>query len=361
MAMRFGRKGIERATGYTLAGWLLRAAACAVSLAGFATASGAAADGLHYRLIKSVTLGGENGWDYLTVDPDARRLFIARDTHVMVVDTASGMPVGDIAGLAHVHGVALAGDRGYISDGGANSVVVFDRRTLAKVGEIRAGTGPDGILYDPFSHRVFAFNGRSGDATAIDAATGQVVGTVPLGGKPEAAASDDRGVIYVNIEDKGAVAAFDSKTLAVRRRWPLAPCSNPSGMAIDMAHERLFSGCRNALIAVSDTRSGTVVTTIPIGQGVDANRFDSDDGLVFSSNGFSGTLTVAREVTPNDYRVLENVPTARSARTMALDSKTHRVYLVAADIKPIPNPQPHGRRFTVVRGTFRVLILAPTG
>jgi DNA-binding beta-propeller fold protein YncE len=321
----------------------------------------------HYQLFKSVTLGGSDLWDYLTFDPQSRRLFITRDTHVVVVDGDSGALIGDIANLGHVHGVALAAERGYISDSGTNSVVVFDRQSLRRLGAIAAGMRPDGILYDAFSRRVFSLNGGSRDATAIDVATGRVVGTVPLGGRPEAAASDQQGTIYVNIADRGEIAAFDSKTLQVQHRWSLAPCSDPSGMALDAAHERVFSGCRNTILAVSDGRAGKVVATVPIGQGVDANGFDPTYGLVFSSNGVSGTLTVIRERTPNDYEVLENVPTARSARTMALDPSTHRVYLVAADVKilappamPAPPAAPGPRRrFSIEPGSFRVLTFVP--
>jgi hypothetical protein len=336
----------------------LLAAAFAVT----AAVPGAAADSprtFNYHLVKSVALGGSDFWDYLSFDPLEGRVFIARDTHVMVVDADSGALVGDITGLGHVHGVALAGTRGYVSDGGANSVVVFDRKTLRKLGEIPAGMRPDDILYDPYSGRVFAFDGGGNAATAIDAETGHVAGAVPLGGRPEAAATDDRGTIYVNIADKGEVAAFDSKSLAIERRWSLAPCTDPSGMAIDAARERVFSGCRNSIMAVSDTKSGKVVATVPIGQGVDSNRFDPDYRLAFSANGLSGTLTVVRELAPNDYQVLENVPTVRSARTMALDPKTHRVYLVAAQLERVAHPKPHTRPFSIVPGSFELLIFAP--
>lgn len=342
----------SRPIGYA---WLC---ALAAGLAALCAADSGTAATAHYHLIKSVTLGGEGGWDYITVDPETRRLYITRGTHVMVVDDRTGAVVGDIGGLEGIHGVAFLGDRGYVTDGGADSVVVFDRHSLRKLGEIRAGTRPDGILADEPAGRVFAFNGRSDDATAIDAASGTVAGTVALGGKPEAATMDDSGTIFVNIEDKSEIAAFNAKTLAVERRWPLAPCESPSGQAIDVKHHRLFSGCENSIIAVSDTRSGKVVATIPIGRGVDSNRFDPSDDLVFSSNGVSGTLTVAREVTPDRYEVLQNVPTAVSARTMELDPTTRRVYTVAADVKfGQPTPGQRRPRPTIMPGTFRLLIL----
>ncbi len=336
--------------------WLCALAAGFTALC--AAEPGAAAP-IHYHLIKSVTLGGEGGWDYITVDPETRRLYITRGTHVIVVDDRTGAVVGDIGDLKGIHGVAFLGDHGYVTNGGANTVVVFDRHSLKKLGEITAGMRPDGILADEASGRVFAFNGGSGDATAIDAASGTVAGTVALGGKPEAASVDDSDTVFVNIEDKSEIAAFNAKTLALERRWPLAPCESPSGQAIDVKHHRLFSGCENSIIAVSDTNTGKVVTTIPIGRGVDSNRFDPSDDLVFSSNGFAGTLTVAREVTPDRYEVLENVPTAMSARTMELDPTTHRVYTVAAEVKFGPPPAPGQRRVrpTIVPGTFRLLIL----
>jgi YVTN family beta-propeller protein len=330
-----------------------------MALAGLgAVCTAFAAETPHYHLLKSVILGGSDGWDYLTIDSLTHRLYITRGTHVMVVDAADGALIDDIRGFERVHGVALAHDRAYVSDGGADAVVVIDRRSLRKLETIGAGKGPDGILYDAFSDRVFAFNGGSGDATAIDTRTGRVAGTVALGGKPEAAAADGRGTIFVNIEDKSEVAAFDSKTLKVRRRWSLGSCEEPSGMAIDRLHARLFSGCRNSMMAVSDTRGGKVVATVPIGAGVDSNRFDPSGGLVYSSNGVSGTLTVVRELTPNDYTVLENVPTMRSARTMELDLNTHEVYLVGAQLAPtVATPDHPHPRPTVVPGTFRLLIL----
>lgn len=350
----------------------------AVALGTLAAVSLAAGAEPHYHVIKSVVLGGASGWDYISLDPETHRLYITRGTQVMVVNAGSGRLVGDIDGMKGIHGVAFAHRHGYITDGGSNTVVVFDRRTLKKLGDIPVGQGPDGIVYDPASDRVFAIEGRGGDVTAIDASTDKVAGMLSLDGRPEAGAADGHGMVFINIEDKSEVVAFDSKTLTIVRRWSLAPCMNPSGMAIDAAHERIFSGCRNGVMAVSDTQTGKVVATVPIGQGVDSNRFDPATGLAFSSNGGSGTLTVVREVTPDQYDVLENAPTARSARTMELDPATHRVYVVAAEFKfpagqppgqrpagPPPAPAagpPQQRRFvrpSVVPGTFRLLILSP--
>ena len=312
-----------------------------------------------YHIVSSFTLGGDGGWDYLNLDPVSGNLFITRGTHVMVVDPASGKLLTDIGGLKGIHGTAFAGGRAYVTEGGANRLDVYDSRTFRKLSEIPVGTRPDGILHDTGSGRIFTFNGASHDATAVDVATGKTVGTVALGGKPEAAVSDGAGTIFVNIEDKSELVAFDAATLAVKHHYPLAPCQEPSGMAADLAHGRIFSGCDNKLMAVTDMKTGKVVANVPIGEGVDANRFDPATGLVFSSNGESGTLTVAHEDSPDKFTVLQELPTAEGARTMELDAKTHRVYVVTADRKPgaatADNPHP---RPVPVPGTFRLLVLA---
>jgi len=311
-----------------------------------------------YRILNSYTLWGEGGWDYLNLDPATGNLFITRGSHVMVVDPATGKQVGDIAGLQGIHGTAFVGGRAYVSEGGANRVAVIDTEDLSKIADIPVGTRPDGILYDTFSKRLFTFNGTSKDATAVDPVSGKAVGTVALGGKPEAAVSDGAGTIFVNIEDKSELVAFDARTLAVKQRYPLAPCEEPSGMAADLAHGRIFSGCDNKMIAATDMKTGKVVAQIPIGAGVDANRFDPATGLIFSSNGESGTLTIAHEDSPGKFTVLQNLATADGARTMELDTKSHRVYVVTADRKPgtptadRPNPRP-----VPVPGTFRLLVI----
>jgi DNA-binding beta-propeller fold protein YncE len=301
----------------------------------------AASAGSGYHLLKKIPLGGEGGWDYLTFDPDSRRLYISRATHVIVIDPASGKVVGDIPDTAGVHGIALAPKlgRGFTSNGRAGTVTIFDLKTLASVGQVKTGQNPDAIVYDPASERVFAMNGRSADATAIDAVTGMVAGTVPLGGKPEFAVADERGHIYVNIEDKSELVVLDPRKLAVEARWPLAPCQEPTGLAIDLEHRRLFAGCSNKLMAVVDAESGKVITTLPIGSGVDATAFDPGLQYAYASNG-EGTLTVVHEDSPDKFTVLENVPTQRGARTMALDPRTHQVYLVTADFAPTPPAVP---------------------
>jgi len=312
-----------------------------------------------YHLLKKVTLGGEGFWDYLYCDSDARRLYISHGTHVMVLDADTYAVVGDIPETPGVHGIAIAPEfgRGFTSNGRANTVTIFDLKTLARIGEVATGTNPDAILYDPASKRVFTFNGRSGDSTAIDAARGKVDGTIPLGGKPEFATSDAAGHVFVNLEDKSMVVELDSKALKVLATWPLAPCESPSGMALDRAHRRLFSGCHNEMMAVTDAESGKVLATPAIGKGVDANAFDPATGLAYSSNG-EGSLTVVHEDSPDKFTVVENVPTQRGARTMALDLKTHNVFLVTAEFGPPPaatadQPRP---RPSIVPGSFTLLV-----
>ena len=330
---------------------LLAALFCGtVASPGLAASSG-------YHILKTVTLGGDGGFDYLNMDPVSGHLFITRGDHVMVVDVDAGKLLTDLTGLSGVHGTVFVDGKDYVSEGGANKVAVYDGKSLKKLSEIAVGTRPDGILYDPFSRRIFTFNGTSKDATVIDAATDKVVGTVALGGKPEAASSDGAGTIFVNIEDTSEVVSFDAKTLKVKTHIPLKPCEGPSGQAADLAHARIFSGC-DGLVAVTDIKAGKLVATFPIGDGVDANRFDPATGYIFSSNGESGTLTVAHEDTPDKYTVLDNVKTAIGARTMELDPKTHRVFVVAQDTKPgTPTAAQPRPRAVAVPGTFRLIVL----
>jgi YVTN family beta-propeller protein len=313
-----------------------------------------------YHLLKKITLGGEGGWDYITFDSPTRRLFISRQSKVVVLDVDSEKVVGEIPNTEGVHGIALAPEfgRGFTSNGRANTVTIFDLKTLAVIGTVQAGTNPDAIVYDPASKRVFAMNGRSSNSTAIDAATGKVVATIPLSGKPEFAVADGAGHVYVNIEDKSEMWQIDSQKLAATTHWALAPCNEPSGLAIDVAHHRLFSGCDNKMMAVVDADSGKVIATPPIGEGVDADAFDPGAGFAFASNGQSATLTVIHEDSPDKFSVVENVPTQKGARTMALDPKTHEVYLVTADFGPRPAPTaetPHPRP-TILPNSFVVLV-----
>jgi DNA-binding beta-propeller fold protein YncE len=320
----------------------------------------AAADpGLH--LIKSYKLGGDGGWDYLKADADSRHLFISRGTHVIVMDMDSGKFVGDIPDTPGVHGIALANDlgRGFTSNGREGTVTIFDLKTLATIGKVKAvGENPDAILFDPATKRVFTFNGHSQDSTAIDAATGEIVGKISLGGKPEFAVSTGSGEIFVNIEDKSELVRLDPKSLKVENRWPLAPCEEPSGLAMDVKNRRLFAGCDNKMMAVVNADTGKVITTLPIGGGVDANGFDPESGLAFASCG-EGVLTVVKEETPDKFSVAENVSTEAGARTMNIDPKTHQIFLVTAKFGPPPaaaQGQPHPRP-TIVPDTFEVLVV----
>jgi DNA-binding beta-propeller fold protein YncE len=313
-----------------------------------------------YHVIHRINAGGEGGWDYITVDPDGNRLFVSRGTHAMVIDLGRNSVAGDIPNTAGIHGVALAPElnRGFTTNGRDTSVTIFDYKTLAPIAVVKIpGRGPDAILYDPVTKRVFTFNGGTSNATAIDAANGTVVGTVDLGGRPEAAVSDG-GKAYVNLEDKSQIAVFDPKTLAVLARWPLAPCEEPSGLAIDHVHQRLFAGCGNKTMAIVDMRTGKVVASPAVGDGVDAAGFDPGTQLAFTSNG-EGTITVVHEDTPDKYTVVETVPTQRGARTMAVNPKTHRLYTVTAEFGPTPAPtadRPRPRP-PMLPGTFVVLEL----
>ena len=311
-----------------------------------------------YHVLKTVTLGGEGGFDYLNMDPATGYLYITRGNHLMVVDAEAGKVLSDITDLAGIHGTAFVGGKAYISEGGSNKVAVVDGKSFQKLSEIAVGTRPDGIVYDPFTKRIFTFNGGSNDSTAIDAATGSVAGTVALGGKPEAASSDGAGTIFVNIENKNELVAFDAKSLAVKGHYALTGCDSPSGQAMDVAHNRIFSVCDGGVMTVTDSKSGKVVTTVKIGDGPDAARFDSSSQLIFSSNGESGTMTVVHEDSPDKYTVLDNIPTAKGARTMELDPKSHRLFVVTSDTKPgTPTAAQPRPRAVPVPGTFRLIVL----
>jgi len=355
MNQRISRRAVAKFPMTKIALTIFFAAMGAIS---FSSAPLRAADG-NFHLLKKVVLGGEGGWDYLICDSAARRVYISRGTHVMVIDADSYAVVGDIPNTEGVHGIALAPElgRGFTSNGRANTVTIFDLRTLKVLGTAPTGNGPDAIVYDPATKRVFTFNGHSGDATAIDAASGNVAGTIPLGGKPEFAVADGNGHIYNNLEDKSELLQIDSQKLTVTARWPLAPGEEPSGLALDKEHRRLFAGCHNQMMAVVDADSGKVLATPAIGKGVDANAFDPGTQLAFSSNG-DGTLTIVHEDSPGKFTPVASVPTQRGARTMALDLKTHNIFLVTAEFGPAPAPSPeHPRpRPPAVPGTFTLLV-----
>lgn len=320
--------------------------------------TGAAAP--NYHLVKSISLPGAEGWDYLALDSGARRLYVSRGTHITVVDVDKGQVVGDIPDTSGVHGVAIdpKSGHGFTSNGRSNSVTIFDTKTLKKIGEVPVGTGPDAIIFDPSTERVFTFNGRAQTATAIDGATGKVVGTVTLPGRPEFAAAAGQGHVYDNIEDKSELVAIDAKTLTVDHAWPLAPGEGPSGIAVDAKHRRVFSVCDNQKMVVTDADTGKIVATPAIGNGPDAAAFDPGRALVFSPNGRDGTLTVLQETTPDQYQTVQTVTTQPGARTMALDEKTHHVFTCTAKSLPPPPGQPRWRR-QYIAGTFVVLEYAP--
>jgi DNA-binding beta-propeller fold protein YncE len=316
-----------------------------------------------YHQIKKITIGGEGGWDYLTAD--GGRVYVSHTNEVAVVDLKSG-EVTKITDLHGVHGIAIASEfaRGFISNGRSNTVTIFDLKTLAKIGaDVPTGKNPDAIIYDPGSKRIFAFNGSSADATAIDAKDGTVAGTIPLGGKPEFAAGDGKGHVFVNIEDKSSVYDVDSTKLTVVHKWPLKPCEEPSGLAMDIKTRRIFSGCSNQMVAVMNADTGKVVTTLPIGKGVDATAFDPETGYIFNSCGQDAVLSIVHEDSPDKYSVVENVKTHAGARTMALDANTHNVYLAVAEYEeaaPAPPAAADGKaaprpRRKMVAGSFGLL------
>jgi DNA-binding beta-propeller fold protein YncE len=312
-----------------------------------------------YAVIDKWTIGGEGGWDYLLADPTANLLYVTHGPRVEVIDTKTGKAVGAITDLKGTHGVALdaTGKYGFISDGGANEVVVFDRKSFAKVQSLPAGMNPDGIAYEPVTKTVWAFNGRSMDATVIDAVGMKVLGTVKLSGKPEFPQADGKGTVFVNIETKNSIARLDAKTMKVTAEWPLTGCESPSGLTIDRSGRKLFSVCDGKVMAVTDADSGKVVKLAAIGDGPDAAGFDAAKHLAFSSNG-EGTLTVVDTSTP-EYKVLQTVTTQKGARTMAFDAGSDRVYLSAAQMGPAPaataaNPRP---RAAALPGSFMIVVV----
>ncbi len=334
-----------------------RVLSCLAVLLGAGVGAGRAQS---YHVVNTYTLGGDGGWDYLALDTVGHRLFIARANRVMVVDPDNGKVLAEIPGLKGAHGVAFAYEagHGFATSGADSSVVMFDLKTLQVLGRTTAAPDADAILYDPATKRIFTFNGDSHNASVIDVATGQRIGTIDLGAGPEFGVSAGDGKLYVNLEDKGAVAEIDAAAMKVTRQWSLAPCQAPTGLAIDRAHHRLFSGCRNQLMAISDATAGKLITTVPIGQGVDACRFDPGTQQAFASNG-DGTLTVVHEAAPDTFTVVANVATKRGARTMELDLKTHRLFTATADFGPTPAPtadRPRPRP-SLVPGTFALLVL----
>jgi DNA-binding beta-propeller fold protein YncE len=327
----------------------------------FAAAGTLRAQAPSYHVARRFNAGGEGGWDYPLVDTARGRIFLSRGTHVMVLGADSGNVLFDITGTPGVHGIAVAPElnKGFISNGRDSSMTIFDYTSLATTANVKVGgANPDAILYDPFSRRVFTFNGRSANASAIDAATNQLLGLVPLGGKPEFAQTDLAGRIWVNIEDSSQVAVFDARTLRVIAKYALAPCEEPSGLAIDREHHRLFAVCSNKLMVVVNTDDGRVVASVAIGEGTDGVAFDPATGLAFAACG-EGVVSVVHEDAPDRYSLVATIPTLRGARTITLDPRTHRLYTPTAQFAPAPEPAAGQarQRPAMVPGSFTVLVL----
>lgn len=313
----------------------------------------------HYHVAKTYVLGGDGGWDYVALDSADHRLFIARDDRFMVVDPATGKVVGNIPGMSRAHGVAFdyRAGHGFATSGGDSTVTMFDLKSLRVLGTTIAAVDDDALLYDPATRRVYTFNGDAHSASVIDPVSGRTVGTIDLGAKPESGASTGDGKLYVNLSEAGKVAEIDARAMQVTRTWSVAPCTQPTGMAADPVHHRVFSTCRSKVMAVSDVTTGALVTTVPIGASVDGAGFDPATGLVFAPNG-DGTLTVIHEDTPDRYTVEQTLATMDGARTMALDPRTHTVYTVSARFGTLPAGAGR-RRPPVLPGTFALLVIQP--
>lgn len=312
-----------------------------------------------YKVISKIKIGGEGRWDYVAFDSVNRRLYVSHNSSVEVVDPDAGKVVGTIPGLHGVHGIAIANDlgKGFISNGNSNSVTIFDLKTLAKSGEPATGTGPDAVCYEPKTKRVFSINHRGGDATSIDAKTGEVLKSFPIGASAEFCQADGAGKLYVNIESSSEVVEIDAASNTVTRRTSILPCEGPSGLAIDVKAKRLFSVCDNVM-AVTDIPTFKVIAKPVIGNGPDAAGFDSTLGLAFSSNGGTGTLSIVKLVN-GTYQTVDTVTTERGARTMTVDEKLHRVYLLAAEYGPAPEAKAGEKkgRAPVLPDSFHVLVV----
>jgi DNA-binding beta-propeller fold protein YncE len=330
-----------------------------VSLISLACGPHCHADG-PYHFLQEIAVGGDGGWDYLSIDDAARHLYVTHGTKIVVIDIDKEKIAGEIADTPGVHGFAIAPDiqRGFSSNGQESKSSIVDLATFKTFSKVETGNNPDAIAYNPAQQEVYTFNGRSQSATVFEAKTGKVVATIALPGRPEFAAVDPTaGRIYDNIEDKSEVVAIDAKTHQISSTWPIAPGEEASGMAIDLAHHRLFLGCHNKLMVMMDSTNGNVIATVPIGDRVDANAFDPGTQFAFSSNG-DGTVTIAHEDTPDKLTVVQTLTTERGARTMALDLKTHRIYLASAKYEPQPAADSGAprQRPKIIPGTFKILV-----
>jgi len=313
---------------------------------------------VNYQLLKTIPVGGDGGWDYLSVDSVAQRLYVSHSTKVVVIDLAKDAVCGEITNTPGVHGIALAPElnRGLVTCGRENKAALVDLKTLAIISKTDTGANPDGMLYEPSQQEFYSFNGKGESATVIAAQSGQVVATIPLGGKPEFAQTDvAAGVVFNNLEDKNEVVVIDTKTHTVKKHWPIAPGEEASGMAFDGKNQRLFLGCGNKMMVMLDSASGKVLANVPIGDGVDANAFDPATQLAFASCS-DGTVTIAHEDSPNKLTIVQTLPTQRGSRTMALDPATHKIYLAAADFQ---KAAPGERRPKSVPGSFKILVYGP--
>ncbi len=314
-----------------------------------------------YHFIKEIPVGGDGGWDYLSIDPAAQRLYVSHATKVVVIDLARDQVCGEITNTPGVHGLAPAPElgRGFVSCGRENKAAIVDLKTLQTLSKVDTGQNPDGMLYEPRQQEAYMFNGRGQSATVINAKTGKVVATIPLDGKPEFAQADSQaGRVYDNLENKSEVAVIDAKSHQIVTNWPIAPGEEGSGMAIDVKRHRLFIGCGGSkTMVMMDDTDGKVLASVPIGQGVDANAFDPGTQLAFASCG-DGTTTIAKEETPDKLTVVQTLKTERGARTMALDPTTHKIYLATAQFEPQPEPAAGERRQRpkMVPGTFEILV-----
>jgi len=313
-----------------------------------------------YHLLKEIPVGGEGGWDGLTVDSAAQRLYVSHATRVVVIDLAKDQVAGEITNTPGVHDIAVAPklNRGFTSNGREAKASIVDLATLLTLSKVDTGTNPDATLFEPGQNEVYTFNGRGQSATVIDAKAAKVVATIPLGGKPEFAEADPKsGRVFDNLEDKSEVAVIDTRTHTVTNRWPIAPGEEASGIAIDLKNHRLFLGCGNKLMVMMDSTSGKVVASVPIGQGVDGSAFDPETQLAFASCG-DGTTTIAKEESPDKLTVVQTLKTERGARTMALDPKTHKIYLPTAQFEPQPEQAAGAprQRPKMIPGTFKILV-----
>jgi YVTN family beta-propeller protein len=310
-----------------------------------------------YKVVKHVALGGDGGWDYITVDAASRRVYVSRSTRMMVVDADSGKMLGEIPDTDGVHGIALAPEmnKGFVSAGRANTVIAVDLKTLKATGSVAAGENPDAILYEPKTKRVLAFNGRSKNVTVMDAGSLKVLATIPISGKPEFAAHDGKGHVYVNNEDKGTLIEIDASAMKVTNEWPMAGCEEPTGLAMDRKKGRLFAGCSGSkTMAVMDASNGKVLASVPIGAGCDGTEFDPGNGLAFASNGRDGTVTVVGETSSGKFEAVQTVTTQVSGRTIALDEKTHQLFIPAAKLRP---PAASGQRPSMEPGSFELVVV----